>query len=80
MDINIKNEAENIANKLDLFKPHERLSILENDVESLVKKFRDSLNEEITEKLNQNLRKSEPAVCKQNHSLYRYEDKKKTST
>lgn len=77
--INIKNEAKNIAEKLDFFSPQERMSIFESDVEDLVKKFRNSLNSEIVENLNNKLSEDEAVVCKNGHSLYKYKSKKKTS-
>lgn len=77
-NINIEKEAGIIAKKLDSFKPHERISVLEHNVEDLVNRFRDSLNEEIINELNLSLRKKEPVVCEKAHGLYRYEGKKKT--
>ena len=75
--INSDKELQKILDKLDALPRHERLSCIENDVEVLVKQFRDSLNKDLIEKLNKKVSNEGPVPCEKGHNLYSMGVKKK---
>jgi len=73
----IECKLDKIIENLDKLPRHERLSSMENDVEVLVKQFRDSLNEEIIDKINQKVSTQSPVPCGHDHNFYSMGFKKK---